>query len=403
MGEWREVPLGEVATHYRGYSYSSSELDDRGDDSFISLKVFGKGGGFREGGVKRIRAFVPQQFRVPGGSLLVANTDLTRDADVVGTAALVPGRFHNAIISMDATRVVPDPGQVNERYLALILGTAEARSFMRGSSAGSTVLHLDTKRLDVLPIRVPPLEEQRRIVEILDTIDETIQGTERVIAKLAMIRDGLRADLIDGAQDSWQPATLNDLGGMLTSGSRGWASYYAESGEVFLRIGNLTREHPNLRRLDETMFVQPPQGSEEQRTRCEPGDLLISITADLGIIGVIPSSIPRSYVNQHIARIRVNPDLANVRFVAHSLQSATGQQQFQRLNDSGAKAGLNLPAVGSLSLRVPALAIQRAVAGQIDEVQGLIDAERLALTKLRQTRSGLAADLLSGRVRTVAA
>ena len=233
-----------------------------------------------------------------------------------------------------------------------------AEALMTGSAGQRRV---PTEFFSRYVVRVPPLEEQRRIAEILDTFDETIQETERVIAKLAMLRDGLRADLIDGAKDSWHPATLNELGGMLTSGSRGWASYYAESGEVFLRIGNLTREHPNLRRLDETMFVRPPQGSEEQRTRCEPGDLLISITADLGIIGVIPSSIPRSYVNQHIARVRVNPDLANVRFVAHSLQSATGQRQFQRLNDSGAKSGLNLPAVGSLSLRVPALAIQRAV------------------------------------------
>ena len=33
------------------------------------------------------------------------------------------------------------------------------------------------------PIWVPPLEEQRRIAEILDSIDETIQATERIVAK----------------------------------------------------------------------------------------------------------------------------------------------------------------------------------------------------------------------------
>ena len=40
---------------------------------------------------------------------------------------------------------------------------------------------------------MPPLEEQRRIAEILDTIDETIQATERVIAKLSVLRHGLIA------------------------------------------------------------------------------------------------------------------------------------------------------------------------------------------------------------------
>ncbi len=320
----------------------------------------------------------------------------------VGAIAEVPPQLDGANLTQTTARLAAG-SNVDSRFLLHALRGPEFQAEVRRYMKGSAQPGLNLADVERMQVRLLPLAEQRRIAEILDTIDETIQATERVIAKLAMLRDGLRADLIDRAQDAWQPATLNDLGGMLTSGSRGWAYYYAESGEVFLRIGNLTREHPNLRRLDETMFVRPPQGSEEQRTRCEPGDLLISITADLGIIGVIPSSIPRSYVNQHIARVRVNPDLANARFVAHSLQSATGQLQFRRLNDSGAKAGLNLPAVGSLSLRVPTLAVQGAVADQIDEVQGLIDAERLTLSKLRQTRSGLATDLLSGRVRTVAA
>ena len=43
---------------------------------------------------------------------------------------------------------------------------------------------------------LPPLEEQRRIAEILDTIDETIQATERVIAKRRVLRAGLASDLL---------------------------------------------------------------------------------------------------------------------------------------------------------------------------------------------------------------
>ena len=46
-------------------------------------------------------------------------------------------------------------------------------------------------------VSVPPLEEQRRIAEILDTIDETIQAAERVIRKLKKVRSGLLLDLLD--------------------------------------------------------------------------------------------------------------------------------------------------------------------------------------------------------------
>ena len=195
MADWQETRLGVVARHFRGYSYSSADLNEGGDD-FISLKVFEKGGGFRVDGVKSINTLVPQRFRVPAGAVLVANTDLTRDGDVVGVAAVVPQQFDGAVFSMDATRCVPDSDLLDDRFLALALGTPEVRAFMRGSSAGSTVLHLDTRRLDQVPLLLPPLEEQRRIAEILDTIDETVQATERVIAKRKSVCTGLLSDLI---------------------------------------------------------------------------------------------------------------------------------------------------------------------------------------------------------------
>jgi type I restriction enzyme, S subunit len=245
-------------------------------------------------------------------------------------------------------------------------------------------------------------KEQRRIAEILDTIDEVIHATERLVEKRKLVRRGLVDRLIVDREAEFRVSRLGDLSTRITSGSRGWAAYYSNAGEVFLRIGNLSREHPNLRRLDEPKYVRPPASAEEERTRCEPGDLLISITADLGIVGVIPSSLPRSYVNQHIARIRLNPSHAHVRFIAHALQSEIGQRQFRFLDDPGAKAGLNLPAIGSLRVPVPAIEVQEQIARVIDDVQQSIDADEASISKLRMARFGLASDLLSGRIRTVA-
>lgn len=89
---------------------------------------------------------------------------------------------------------------------------------------------------------------------------------------------------------------------MITSGSRGWARYYSDEGAKFIRIGNLTRDHINLR-FDSLVHVSIPSGGEGgSRTDLrEGGDLLISITADLGIIGVVPRDLGSSYINQHIA------------------------------------------------------------------------------------------------------
>ena len=191
---------------------------------------------------------------------------------------------------------------------------------------------------------------------------------------------------------------LGDLAEFVTSGSRGWAAYYADAGALFIRIGNLTRKHINLR-YDSIVRVQPPASSEGRRTSVESGDLLISITADLGIIGVAPAELGEAYVNQHVALVRLDRTVAEPRWVGHYLAKGAGQEQFTRLNDQGAKAGLNLPAVAGLLAAVPPKAEQFALVAILDGHDSRIAREERAVEKLRTLKNGLMDDLLTGRVR----
>ena len=196
-----------------------------------------------------------------------------------------------------------------------------------------------------------------------------------------------------GRQD-WLEHRLVDISESITSGPRGWASYYAEHGDVFLRIGNLTRDHLDLR-FDDVVRVQPPAGAEGVRTALVPGDLLISITADLGIIGVVPSWMGVAYINQHIARVRLNPTKANSRFLGHQLAGPLGQEQFYRLNDVGAKAGLNLPTVGRLKVWLPPLTEQTYIVEVLDSLDAAIRSIELAIDKQKMVVQGFVQQLFS--------
>jgi len=194
--------------------------------------------------------------------------------------------------------------------------------------------------------------------------------------------------------EDWEEKRLGDLSTLVTSGSRGWSRYYSEVGALFVRIGNLTRDHINLR-LDDVVFVQPPRDGEGQRTQLLAGDLLISITADLGIIGVVPAKLGAAYVNQHIALLRIDPSTANSRWLGHFMSSANGRRQVRRLDDAGAKAGLNLPTVKSLLASVPPLPEQRAIAAVLDAIDDSIRKTEQIIAKLRQVKHGLLHDLLT--------
>lgn len=275
------------------------------------------------------------------------------------------------------------------------------------------------------PVYIPTPPEQRRIAEILSTLDEAIEQTEALIAKHQQIKAGLMHDLFtrgvtpDGhlrptreqAPDlykesplgwipkEWGVVPLNNLAQFITSGSRGWAEYYSDIGPLFIRIGNLTRAHINFR-WDSVVRVSLPKFTEGQRTAVMPNDILISITADLGIVAVADESLGEAYVNQHIALVRLIPNNLSSRFLGYFLTTAAVQKQFLRLNDSGAKAGLNLPAVGRiLVVRPHKNSEATTMATMIDACEGNIESHKVELSKIHQQKHGLMHDLLTGRVR----
>jgi type I restriction enzyme S subunit len=126
---------------------------------------------------------------------------------------------------------------------------------------------------------------------------------------------------------------------------------------------------------------------------------LISITADLGIIGVIPKRFEEAYVNQHIALVRLRKSEISPRFIGYFLASRNGQVQVEQLNESGAKAGLNLPTIKNLLVTKTNLAEQERIAESLDLTTKVSGKYKHHLTKLRSIKTGLMQDLLTGKVR----
>lgn len=188
----------------------------------------------------------------------------------------------------------------------------------------------------------------------------------------------------------WQVQTLANLGAKVTSGSRGWAKYYADHGSLFVRITNLDRSDIQLD-LHDSRFVQvDPDDAEARRTLLAHGDLLISITADIGIIGYVDDKTPSpAYINQHIARVRLDPRLVDSRFVAYYLASWEPQRRFVGSTDQGAKAGMNLATVAALSTAVPPLEEQSRIADALEDIDECIAALERMITKKQAINQGM--------------
>jgi type I restriction enzyme S subunit len=200
--------------------------------------------------------------------------------------------------------------------------------------------------------------------------------------------------------EGWEQVRLDRHAKHVTSGSRGWAEYYSDTGDVFVRITNLRRSSitPDW---SNTKHVKLPDGMREGlRTRLQRGDILISITADLGVIGYIHDEPDAPhYINQHVALVRLDQRKIEPEFVAYLLSSSEMNNAIQRLNDAGAKAGLSLPTIRSIPVKLPPLPEQRKIADILSTWDRAIETTEALLATARTQKRALMQSLLTGKRR----
>ena len=247
---WRTEPLGQIAHLTMGQSPDSKYYsEDESGWSFLQgcadfqsrfptprlfCSIKGKIGK---------RGSILFSVRAPVGRINIADRDY-----VIG----------RGLAAIEASKVAR---RYLEQYLYFV-----APSFT-GAVQGSTFEAINSNALAAWPISYPSRRsEQEKLSEVLSSVDQAIAQTEAFIAKQQRINAGLVQDLLTRGIDEhgslrseqthtfresplgqipheWDVVTLDSVAQFVTSGSRGWAQYYSAEGALFLRIGNLTREH----------------------------------------------------------------------------------------------------------------------------------------------------------------
>ena len=203
--DWRLTPLSAVANFIGGYSYKGSELQES-TIAMATIKNFDRNGGFKLSGYKEI---VPSSKLKPEHSVtlfdtLVAHTDLTQKAEVIGNAepVLSFSGYKDIIFSMDLVKVVPKNSDISKFLIAAILQTQQFKEHCLGYVNGTTVLHLSKKALQEFCLMLP------ENLSVLKPLDEVVSSMYRQMAskidenlRLMELRDALLPKLMSGEID----------------------------------------------------------------------------------------------------------------------------------------------------------------------------------------------------------
>ena len=290
----------------------------------------------------------------------------------------------------------------------------------KGIRERSTDFRYSEFALQALPL--PPLPEQAAIVRYLDHADRRIRRYVSAKRKLIALLEEEKQAVINRAvtrgldpnvrlkpsgvewlgdvPEHWERCRLRNVVSVVTTGSRGWSSSASDTGPLFIRVANLSRGSLQLR-FDDTVRLNLPETSEATRTRIQAGDLLVSVTAYIGSVGVVSGELEEAYVSQHVARCQPQPGTSS-RWLGYVLLSTVGQTHGQISLSGGTKDGLSLDDVKNYQILLPSLDEQAAIVEYLDKATAGIDAAiarvRRQIELVEEYRTRLIADVVTGKL-----
>lgn len=276
----------------------------------------------------------------------------------------------------------------------------------------------------------PGSEQQQKIVEFLSTLDETIEQTEALIAKMQQVKAGLMHDLFtrgvtpDGHLRStreqapdlykesplgwipkeWEAKPIAVIAESLVDGPFGSnlksEHYVVEPGVRVVRLQNIQEGYYND---CDPAYVSQRHADYLLRNAVNPGDVLIAALGDenylVGRSCCYPTDLPSAINKADCFRLRCLPDVAINAYVSHFLNTTSARNQVKRFEQGVTRRRTNLGNLRRVVVVLPTIDEQDRIIQRLLAVSKQIEAGESQVEKLRQQKHGLMHDLLTGRVR----
>lgn len=342
---------------------------------------------------------------------------IARMPDPLGRACLYPNLPYRAATVVDVAVLRPDPAVVYPRWLMWIINTGSVSSKILEFATGTTRRRISRKNLAKIEIPLPPLPEQRRIVEVLEDHLSRLDAAERTLSSISRRAELLTEKLLDdtilgvaknqthtsgpptnlkGRHDrfryqdlptlpegwTWQLAT--DLCASINSGSTPKAELMQQDhGEVpFLKIYNIDPAgHINFTK-NPTFVSRQTHCGQLKRSVALPGDVVTNIVGPpLGKSAIVPATFPEWNTNQAIVALRAG-DTIQPDWLAACLRSP----YIVNLLKSTARAtagqfNIALSTCRELPLPVPPLPVQSELLAELENAaESLRHASSVQLT-----------------------
>lgn len=281
-------------------------------------------------------------------------------AGTIGRAAVVPDDAPEMNCNQ-AVAIVRPSSSIDSRYLLHWLSGTDAFSQVSKSKVTGVISNLSLGQIGLLSVPLPPLDEQRRIAEILDKADAIRRKRELA---LDLADEFLKSAYVhtvghlNPAHGDWEPFTIEQLAedrkGSIRSGPFGSALRHGEFVEQGIAVLGIDNAVQNRFAWGGRRFITEGKYEQLRRYTVFPNDVIITIMGTTGRSAVVPEDIPDAITTKHLATITCDTSLIHPEVLSFAIHSDPMIIQQIRSHNKGAiMDGLNLGIIRKLVINRP--------------------------------------------------
>ena len=322
---------------------------------------------------------------------------VTKDG-TVGKTAFVVDCPEQATLNSHIFLVRSKDGSVEPEYLYYVLNSQIFTDFMKNILTGTTIKGLTQRNFYKFVFEAPDVPTQKKIVEVLESIDAVIDKTRDLIQKYTSLMKGVVQDILTESikdENTVKMGTFaNALGGKRIP--KGSELTIAKTAHPYIRVRDMTK--PKVVELtDDFMYVEESDFHKISRYIVDAGDLIISIVGTVGAVALVGETLDKANLTENCAKI-ANIKGYSPEFLYYFLKSEYGQKEIA--SGTVGEVQAKLPLKNILEIKVPVLSMQEqeAVVEKLRIVDEKIEREVQYYNKMESIKAGMMHDLLSGLV-----
>ncbi|MGO8987391.1 MAG: restriction endonuclease subunit S [bacterium] len=390
---------GPFGSDLKEDSYTDSgvrviQLQNIGDGKFLDeYKIF----------TSEEKATQLKNCNIYPGDIIIAKM-----ADPVARACIIPNTDTRYLMASDGIRLSVDKEKHDTKFVLFAINSPFFRDIAEKHSTGTTRLHIGLTELRNLLIAIPPIKEQKRIAEILSTLDEAIEKTDQIIEKTKEVKKGLMQKLlargighknfrktdIGEIPVGWKVIPLNNvLIKTATKDPRIKPNHQFK----YVDISGISNE---FSKITDYQILDGKDAPSRARKEIKYNDIIYAtVRPYLKRIAIVPKELDSEICSTGFCVVRCDAKLSHYKFIFYILHT---DLITERLTDL--QRGSNYPAITDKDLHnqfvpLPALAEQKQIADILSSVDEEIKKEARHKEQLGSLKKGLVQVLLTGQIR----